>query len=646
VYFLINIQKNNKGEKIMKSLIFENVTEPINVELFMQKNSLEAACAITVDGKRVGRNFIIEKPCEISIYTFQDEIGKKAYWEATSILLAIAVKKLYPKVKFAGGGNTKNGFYYDFDSDLTFTSDDLAKLEKEMLNLSKIKNIIEPIIQNAKELLVEASETYLVSLYEDAKLDNPIVTYKGEGFYITTNEPVLIRMSKIRNFRLQSSSAAYWKGNEKNKRLQRISGISFENKEELTQYLNLQEELNKRSNKKLGKELELFFFDETAPGMPYWLPKGLKIFNLLVKFWRDEHEARGYQEFSAPQLNDSQLWKTSGHWEHYRKDMFVFKDQDGNEQALKPMSCPNAIKVYQTKLRSYKDLPLRFSDIDVIHRNEKSGELNGMLRVRMFRQDDSHNFIRENQIATEISDILDIANKFYMVFGLSFKVSLSTRPENFVGDIEVWNHAEAELRSVLNKTFGEGNYGIKDGDGAFYGPKIDIQMEDSLGREWQMGTIQLDFQLPKRFDINYIDENGQPQTPIILHRVIYGSLERFIGIITEHFAGVFPLWFAPIQVEIATIGGENHEEYAKNISKILVSNNIRIETNFKRDSIGYKIRYAQTQKIPYTIVIGDNEVRDNTISVRSRKYGNVGTMSIENFVNMLNEKIDGYSLDN
>lgn len=380
--------------------------------------------------------------------------------------------------------------------------------------------------------------------------------------------------------------------------------------------------------------------------MPYWLPKGQKMYNTLVQFWREEHEMRGYQEFAAPLLNDSQLWKISGHWDHYRKDMFVFTDEDGTHKALKPMSCPNAIKVYQTKTRSYKDLPLRFNDVDVIHRNEKSGELNGMLRVRMFRQDDSHNFIRQDQIASEIKEILDIANRFYGVFGLSYKVSLSTRPESFIGDIDVWDYAESELNNVLNDIFGENNYGIKKGDGAFYGPKIDIQMDDSLGREWQMGTIQLDFQLPKRFEITYVDEEGKKQTPIILHRVIYGSLERFIGIITEHFAGAFPVWFAPVQVEVATIGDESHEQYAREIVRSLVSNKIRVETNFKKESIGHKIRYAQIQKIPYTIIIGDNEVTNGNLSIRSRKYGNIGNMTLEQFIEKINDEINNYSRDN
>lgn len=310
------------------------------------------------------------------------------------------------------------------------------------------------------------------------------------------------------------------------------------------------------------------------------------------------------------------------------------------------MSCPNAIKVYQTKTRSYRDLPLRFNDVDVIHRNEKSGELNGMLRVRMFRQDDSHNFIRKDQIASEIKDILAIVNRFYGVFGLTYKVSLSTRPESFIGDIDVWNYAESELTSVLDDVFGKGHYGIKEKDGAFYGPKIDIQMEDSLGREWQMGTIQLDFQLPKRFGISYIDEQGKTQTPIIIHRVIYGSLERFIGIITEHFAGAFPVWFAPIQVEVATIGDSTHEEYAKKIVQALLHNKIRVETSFKRESIGRKIRYAQTQKIPYVIVIGDSEVSSNSVSVRSRKYGNLGSMTLEEFIDKINGEIESFSRDN
>ena len=627
----------------MQSFSIANSEVPIEVGAFMHLRNIKDACAVTINGVRISNNYIVETPCDLNFYNFSDEIGEIAHREATANLLAVAVKKLYPNAKLAGGGNGRNGFYYDFDIEKPFTPEDLSKIEKEMQKLAKSNVSINEICENPISVFTSETECYFVEMIKDTA---NIFIYECAGVRLLTQFPIIIKSTKLKNFKLMSSSAAYWKGDEKNKMLQRISGVSFDKKDALMNFLNLQEELGKRNNKKIGKELELFFFDDTAPGMPYWLPKGQKMYNTLVQFWRDEHEMRGYQEFSAPLLNDSQLWKISGHWEHYRKDMFVFTDEDGTQKALKPMSCPNAIKIYQTKTRSYRDLPLRFNDVDVIHRNEKSGELNGMLRVRMFRQDDSHNFIRQDQIASEIKEILDIANKFYGVFGLTYKVSLSTRPESFIGDIEVWDYAERELTTVLNDIFGENNYGIKDKDGAFYGPKIDIQMKDALGREWQMGTIQLDFQLPKRFEITYIDENGHAQTPIILHRVIYGSLERFIGIITEHFAGAFPLWFSPIQVEIATIGDEKHERYAKEIAKELVLNKIRIETNFKRESIGHKIRYAQMQKIPYTIIIGDNEVENNNLSIRSRKYGDIGSMTLEQFIEKINEEVKTYSRDN
>ena len=377
--------------------------------------------------------------------------------------------------------------------------------------------------------------------------------------------------------------------------------------------------------------------------MPYWLPKGLKILNTLVEFWRKEHESRGYQEFTGPQLNSSTLWKTSGHWEHYKEDMFVLKDADGMEQALKPMSCPNAIKVYQTKLRSYKDLPLRFNDIDVIHRNEKSGQLNGLLRVKMFRQDDSHNFITETQIGNEIKDILQIADKFYDVFGLSFKTTLSTRPEDYMGDIDVWNKAEDELKSVLDEMYGKNNYDIKEGDGAFYGPKIDIMMKDCLGREWQMGTIQLDFQLPQRFELSYVDSDGNKKIPIIIHRVIYGSLERFIGLITEHFAGAFPTWLAPVQVRILPIANIHHA-YGGNIKKQLEKQGIRVELDDRNEKIGYKIREAQTQKIPYMLIIGDKEMETKTVAVRTRKKGDIGQKSVDEIIKEIKEEINNYTL--
>ena len=365
--------------------------------------------------------------------------------------------------------------------------------------------------------------------------------------------------------------------------------------------------------------------------------------NTLIEFWRKEHEQRGYQEFSGPQLNSSVLWKTSGHWDHYKDDMFVLTDIDGNEQALKPMNCPNSIRIYQSKLRSYKDLPLRFNDVDVIHRNEKSGQLNGLFRVRMFRQDDSHNYITEEQIGSEIKDIIEIASKFYGIFGLEYKLTLSTRPDDFMGEIETWNKAEADLRKVLDEICGKDEYRINEGDGAFYGPKIDIKMKDCLGREWQMGTVQLDFQLPQRFNLSYIDANGEKKTPIMVHRAIFGSFERFIGIITEHFAGVFPVWLAPVQAKILTIA-EAHKEYAKQVKEKLVEQGIRVELDDRNEKIGYKIREAQLQKVPYMLIIGDKEVEANAVGLRSRKEGDIGQMPLDAFIEKIQKEIKEYTI--
>ena len=376
--------------------------------------------------------------------------------------------------------------------------------------------------------------------------------------------------------------------------------------------------------------------------MAYWLPKGFTMMNVLIDFWRKEHKKYGYQEFSGPQLNSSSLWKTSGHWDHYKEDMFVLTDADGNEQALKPMNCPNSIKVYQTKMRSYKDLPLRFNDVDVIHRNEKSGQLNGLFRVRMFRQDDSHNYVREDQIGSEIKSILELTKKLYSVFGLEYVLTLSTRPDDYMGEIETWNKAEADLKKVMNEICGGDKDRINECDGAFYGPKIDIKMKDCLGREWQMGTVQLDFQLPQRFDLYYIDENGEKKTPIMIHRAIFGSFDRFIGIITEHFAGAFPTWLAPVQVKVLPISTEKHADYARRLVDELTDKGFRVEIDDRNEKIGYKIREAQLQKVPYMLVVGDKEIENNQVGVRSRKDGDIGAMSISDFEEKLDREVRNF----
>lgn len=599
-----------------------------------------------VNGEVKDLRYELQEDCNLVIHTFDadDLEGKKAYWHTSSHIMAQAVQRLFPDAKFAIGPAIDEGFYYDFDVEKPFTDEDKAKIEEEMKKIVKEDIKIERFSLPKQEALKKMEgQPYKQELINDLPEGEEISFYKQGDFVDLCAGPHLQSTGKVKCVKILSSSGAYWRGSEDNKMLQRIYAISFPKASQLEEYLQLLEEAKRRDHRKIGKELELFFFDKTAPGMPYWLPKGLKMFNTLIDFWRKEHEARGYQEFSAPQLNSSVLWKTSGHWDHYKDDMFVLKDADGTEQALKPMSCPNAIKVYQTKMRSYKDLPLRFNDVDVIHRNEKSGQLNGLFRVRMFRQDDSHNFITEKQIASEIKDILQMANKFYKVFGLEFTPSLSTRPDDYMGELEVWDRAEQELRDVLDEMYGEGNYQIKEKDGAFYGPKIDIQMKDCLGRQWQMGTIQLDFQLPLRFDLSYIDADGERKTPIIIHRVIYGSLERFIGLITEHFAGAFPLWIAPVQVKVLTISDE-YKEYADKITRQLLDKNIRIEVDDRNEKIGYKIREAQVQKVPYMLIIGEKELKDNVISVRSRKDGDIGQMSIDKFIEKVEDEVKNFVL--
>ena len=598
------------------------------------------ATAAEIDGEVVDLRTKVNKDCSLNILTFESSInGKKAYWHTTSHIMAQAIKRLYPQIKLAIGPSIDNGFYYDFDTEKPFTPEMLEAIEKEMKKIIKEDIAIERFELPRNEALeLMKDEPYKVELINDLPEGEKISFYKQGDFTDLCAGPHLTSTGKVKAVKLLSSSGAYWRGDEKNKMLQRIYGISFPKASQLDEYVNMIEEAKKRDHRKLGKELDLFFFDETAPGMAYWMPKGFTLMNTLINFWRKEHQKRGYQEFSGPQLNSSVLWKTSGHWDHYKEDMFVLTDVDGNEQALKPMNCPNSIKIYQTKLRSYKDLPLRFNDVDVIHRNEKSGQLNGLFRVRMFRQDDSHNYVTEEQIGSEIKDILEIADKMYKMFGLEYKLSLSTRPDDFMGEIETWNKAESDLKKVLTDiTGGEDNFAINEGDGAFYGPKIDITMKDCLGREWQMGTVQLDFQLPQRFNLSYIDKDGNKKTPIMIHRAIFGSFDRFIGIITEHFAGAFPTWLAPVQVRILPIA-DAHKEYASKLKEQLEDEGIRVELDDRQEKIGYKIREAQLQKIPYMLIIGEKEVEANAVGVRSRKEGDIGQMQTVDFISKIKEE--------
>ena len=604
------------------------------------------ATAGRVDGKVVDLRYVLNQDCKVEILTFENDLeGKKAYWHTTSHIMAQAVKRVVPSANLAIGPSIDNGFYYDFDVEVPFTDEDKAKIEEEMKKIIKEDLAIERFVlprEEAIQFMQEKGEPYKVELIEDLPEGEEISFYRQGDFTDLCAGPHLQSTGKVKSIKILTSSGAYWRGDEHNKMLQRIYGISFPKASELEEYLNMIEEAKKRDHRKLGKELELFFFDETAPGMAYWMPKGFKMMNILIELWRREHEKRGYLEFSGPQLNSSELWKTSGHWDHYKEDMFVLTDSDGKEQALKPMNCPNAIKIFASKLRSYKELPLRFNDIDVIHRNEKSGQLNGLFRVRMFRQDDAHNFITEEQIGSEIKDIIEIAKYLYGIFGLDFELTLSTRPDDYMGDIALWNKAEANLRDVLDELCGKDQYRINEGDGAFYGPKIDIKMKDCLGREWQMGTVQVDFQLPLRFNLSYIDSNGDKKTPILIHRALFGSFERFIGIIMEHFAGAFPVWLAPVQVKVLPIS-DSQKEYARKIAEELGNKGFRVEVDDRQEKIGYKIREAQLQKTPYMLAIGDKEIAENAVSVRSRKDGEMGKMSVEEFAKKVQEEMDTFA---
>ena len=613
--------------------------------LDIAKSISEGLARMAVCGKLDDELVDLNKPIfgdhELEIITTKSEEYKEVLRHSAAHVLAQAVKTIFPTAKLWVGPATKDGFYYDFDFKTPITNEDLSLIEDEMQKIIKANFEIvrkEVSKKEAIKLLKEAGEIYKAELVEGIPDGEMITTYTQGDYTEVCRGPHVKSTGLIKAFKLTKISGAYLKGDSKNKMLTRIYGVAFDKKSEMDEYFRLLEEAMKRDHRKLGKELDLFFFDETAPGMPYWLPKGFTMLNELINYWRAMHKKKGYQEFSAPQVNSSILWKTSGHWDHYKDDMFVLTDSDGNEQALKPMSCPNSIKVFASKVRSYKDLPLRFNDVDVIHRNEKSGQLNGMFRVRMFRQDDSHNFVTKDQIGSEIKEILTIASKIYGDFGLPYELTLSTRPDDFMGEIETWNQAEAELKVVLNEICGEGKYTINEGDGAFYGPKIDIKMKDCLGREWQMGTIQVDFQLPQRFDLSYIDKDGSKQMPIMIHRAILGSFERFIGIITEHFAGAFPTWIAPVQVKVISVS-EKSADYAKKVSAYFEEKDIRTELDNSDERIGYKIRLAQLEKVPYMMILGENESNANTVSIRKRNGEEIKDLSFDAAFDLINSDI-------
>ena len=569
------------------------------------------------------------------------EVEEKTFWHTSSHILAQAVKRLYPDIKLTIGPAIENGFYYDFDTEEPFTPEMLENLENEMKKIVKEDYKIERFTLPRKEAIAfmeEKNEPYKVELIEELPEGEEISFYRQGEFTDLCAGPHIASTGAVKAFKLLSSSGAYWRGNEKNKMLQRIYGISFPKANELEEYLNMLEEAKKRDHKKLGKELELFMIAPEGPGFPFFLPKGMALRNVLEDFWRKIHVKNGYQEIKTPMMLNEELWHRSGHWEHYKENMYTTKIDD-IDFALKPMNCPGGMLVYKNKMHSYKELPIRMGELGLVHRHEKSGELNGLFRVRCFTQDDAHIFCLPEQIESEIINLMHLISEVYSLFGFTYTVELSTRPEDSMGSDEDWNLAEGALKKALEKE--NMAYKINEGDGAFYGPKIDFHIKDCLGREWQCGTIQLDFQMPERFDLHYIGEDGEKHRPVMLHRVIFGSIERFIGILIEHFAGAFPTWLAPVQVKILPIA-ESHLEYANQLKKQLLEEGIRVEVDERNEKIGYKIREAQLQKIPYMLVIGDKEVEANKVGVRSRKEGDQGAISITDFINKIKTEIENF----
>lgn len=567
----------------------------------------------------------------------KSENFSECYRHSMAHILAKAVVEIFGKdqVKLAIGPQIDDGFYYDFLLPRSVSPEDFPVIENKMREILKRKEDFKYVEVSREEALKEfQGQEFKEELIQELPEGETIsIYYTGDDFKDLCKGPHVANAAELLScaFKIKAVSSAYWRGNENNAILQRIYVFAFETKEELKEHLKFLQEAKERDHKILGPQLDLFFMDPTAPGMPYWLPKGWKLFNTLLDFWREEHEKRGYQEISSPLINHNSLWITSGHWDHYQDGMFTIPVDENNVYGVKPMNCPNSILVYKRKNRSYRDLPMRLSDCDVLHRKEKSGELNGLLRVQMFRQDDSHNFITEDQIYDEVNSILDIADLFYGIFGLSYRPELSTRPEDFMGDISLWDKAEAALKDILDKRYGEGGYDVNEGDGAFYGPKIDIMMKDALNRQWQMGTIQLDFQLPRNFDITYADKDGKEKVPVIIHRVIYGSMERFIGILIENFKGAFPFWISPLQVGIVPIG-EKHTEYAAEISDLLKENRIRCEADLSENHMNKKIKGYRTYKVPYVLVVGDEEVANRTVAINIRGGKQIKNVPLDKFV--------------
>lgn len=618
---------------------FQSGTTVMEIAKSIGMGLYKAACLAKIDGETCDLRTPVTKDCHVEILTFDDEDGKKAFWHTTSHILAQAVKRLYPSAKLAIGPSIANGFYYDFDVDFSFTPEILEKIEAEMKKIVKENIPLEQFDLSADEalkLMEEKDEPYKVELIkEHAGKGEKISFYKQAEFTELCAGPHIPDTGRVKAFKLTSIAGAYWRGDEKNKMLQRIYGISFTKQSELTEYLERIEEAKKRDHRKLGKELGLFALRDEAPGMPFFLPNGMILRNTLIDYWHEVHERWGYLEISTPQIMKRSLWETSGHWDHYKDNMYttVIDDEDF---AIKPMNCPGSILVYELEPHSYKELPLRYGELGRVHRHELSGALHGLFRVRCFTQDDAHILLAPDQIRDEVVRISQLFDEVYNLFKLPYTIELSTMPEDHMGTKEEWDKATKSLSDAIESIGKE--YTVNEGDGAFYGPKLDFHIEDSLGRTWQCGTIQLDFQLPERFNLEYTGADGEKHCPVMIHRVVFGSVERFIGVLIEHFAGAFPLWLSPVQAVILPIA-DRHADRAHEIEAELKKYGIRVKVDDRSEKIGYKIREAQLQKTPYMLVVGDKEVENGTVSVRHRGEGDIGSMELSSLCDRLADEV-------
>ena len=623
---------------------YESATTAAEITKDISMGLYRNACCCRINGAVKDLRTVVDSDCEFEVLTFDEEDGKKAFNHTASHVMAQAVKRLYPDTKLTIGPAIENGFYYDFDVETPFGPEDLEKIEKEMKKIIKENYPIEKFelpVDEAIKLMQDKGEPYKIELInEHAGKGEAISFYKQGEFTELCAGPHIPEMKVIKAFKLTNCTGAYWRGDAKNKMLCRVYGIAFPKASMLEDYLQMLEEAKKRDHRKIGKELELFTIMEEGPGFPFFLPKGMDLKNALIDYWREVHKKAGYLEIQTPMILNRALWERSGHWDHYKDNMYttVIDDED---YAIKPMNCPGGILVYKTKMHSYKDLPLRMGELGLVHRHELSGALHGLMRVRCFTQDDAHIFMTREQIKDEIKGVVQLIDSVYSTFGFEYHIELSTQPEDSMGAKEDWDIAIEALRNAITELGYD--YEVNEGDGAFYGPKLDFHLTDCLGRTWQCGTIQLDFQLPERFELEYIGADGEKHRPIMIHRVVFGSIERFIGILTEHFAGAFPTWLAPVQVKFLPIA-DRHADYAREIMEKLEAKGIRCELDDRSEKTGFKIRAAQMEKVPYMIIVGDKDVEAGTVSVRSRKNGDEGATTVDEFVARIEKEIAEKSL--